>query len=281
MLTCYLYIPRAANCILNEGRLCVHHSIHRYRGIFCGSGLKTKPAAISLMQLHCLPMHILINPVSDFDREFRTVLIVDDTKEMADVLAEQVAASFSNVLAFTCYDPRIALEFIKHIYLDMIICDIDMPHIKGNKIIDAIKQMSPTTYTVTMTAHGAEMGFLAGLSKPDFFIDKSQAHPDVEKIVSKGLSEALERRENIISIEDLSDNNGDIHWRERIRICKKLGFQPGKYLLSRRKAKGVAAAILKHDLPKKELAQSAGFSTFQKMRSSIDSVLNFTDILLN
>jgi len=108
------------------------------------------------------------------------VLVVDDDPALLGSL--KVLLSFRlSIEAETCDSGRSALDRIRDVDFDAIICDIKMPQIDGLDLMKRVQEMRPSTPTLLMTGHGdhdlgvkaLNAGAYAFIQKPidrDFFL---------------------------------------------------------------------------------------------------------------
>lgn len=89
------------------------------------------------------------------------ILVVDDEKELADVLELYLVSDGYTV--YKCYTGKAALDCIAHTALDLAILDILLPDVDGFQICKKIRETS--YYPVIMlTAKGADMDKIMGLT---------------------------------------------------------------------------------------------------------------------
>ena len=71
------------------------------------------------------------------------ILIIDDNHETSQLVAEYLNSVGYDTTAIT--DPVDSFELIKSCFWDAVICDIEMPKIKGTDLIKVLKETSPDT----------------------------------------------------------------------------------------------------------------------------------------
>jgi DNA-binding NtrC family response regulator len=81
-----------------------------------------------------------------------TVLIVDDDASFRRVLEYQLKQAGYDVLK--AEDGKRALEIFAQNHCHAVLTDLDMPGLSGNELLNAIKQQSPDTPVVVITAYG-------------------------------------------------------------------------------------------------------------------------------
>ena len=83
----------------------------------------------------------------------RHVLIVDDKREMADMLAEALADEGYQVTPTS--SPRKALELLAADRFDAVVTDLRMPDVDGLALLTASRQSDPYRPVIVMTGYGA------------------------------------------------------------------------------------------------------------------------------
>jgi len=81
-----------------------------------------------------------------------TVLIVDDDSSFRRVLEYQLKQAGYDVLA--AEDGKKALEAFSQKRCHAVLTDLDMPELSGNELLKAVKQQSPDTPVIVITAYG-------------------------------------------------------------------------------------------------------------------------------
>lgn len=103
----------------------------------------------------------------------QTVLVVDDEKQIRDLVAEVLSPEYTVVEAG---DGQEAIEMLKHRRPDLIISDIRMPNLDGTQLLEYVKGNEITKYIpfvflsfkhdLEQEIHGYEMGSEAYIAKP-------------------------------------------------------------------------------------------------------------------
>lgn len=81
-----------------------------------------------------------------------TILIVDDDSSFRRVLEYQLKQAGYDVL--TAEDGKRALDIFSQTRCHAVLTDLDMPALSGNELLKAIKQQSPDTPVIIITAYG-------------------------------------------------------------------------------------------------------------------------------
>lgn len=101
-----------------------------------------------------------------------TVLIVDDEKRYADMLARRL--TLRGIASHACYDGCSALDILKSTPIPVVVLDLRLPDMYGLDVLEEIKADRPETIVVILTGHGSEkdreqsmaMGAHAFMNKP-------------------------------------------------------------------------------------------------------------------
>ncbi|WP_299977276.1 response regulator [Desulfobacula sp.] len=88
--------------------------------------------------------------------EHGNVLIVDDEKKFADMLAKRT--ELRGYHSEVCYDGRTALQWIKkHVdSVTLILLDLQLPDMYGTEVLTRIKEINPAIPVIILTGHGTE-----------------------------------------------------------------------------------------------------------------------------
>lgn len=101
-----------------------------------------------------------------------TILIVDDEKRYADMLAKRLM--LRGIASHACYDGRSALDILDSDPIPVVILDLRLPDMYGLDVLAKIKAGRPDTVVIILTGHGTEkdreqsmaMGACAFMNKP-------------------------------------------------------------------------------------------------------------------
>lgn len=116
------------------------------------------------------------------------ILLVDDEMIVRDFLAETLRRKNIDVVAVDCGQKAISL--LKETSFDMVITDMKMPDVTGFDVLRKVKELSPSTIVIVITAFGSienaveamRLGAFNYLIKPfspdsiEAIIDKAQEH---------------------------------------------------------------------------------------------------------
>lgn len=84
----------------------------------------------------------------------KTILIVDDNKDFADVFCDILKAN--NYDAESCYGGGQAIKLVGDSKYDIVFLDIRMPEIDGIETLKQVKKISPETKVIMMTGYSVD-----------------------------------------------------------------------------------------------------------------------------
>jgi DNA-binding NtrC family response regulator len=121
--------------------------------------------------------------------EKKTILVVDNEETMRETLLKILQREGYDIL--TAADGQAALEIIRERKVHLILSDVCMPRVDGNRLLKLAKAILPDVEIVLMTGHGkVEMG-LEALKEGAFdFIQK----PFTKLVLNKTVKQALEKQ---------------------------------------------------------------------------------------
>ena len=217
---------------------------------------------------------IFAHPDSNIFEEFSAVVVLDDDAMLCRMMCESLADRFRNTVVLGFIHPETSLPVINQLYFDIVISDINMPGLWGDKIIAQVKNISPTTFTAAMTGFSIETAYAAGKAQPDFFFDKNKGMDPLWPALEKGFKTAKERRERIFStyLDESLTAFSKPHWRERGELKQHLGFSLTEYFRSIRTIKAMALLKLKKNMTQEELAIISGHSSSQYLKENLKEI---------
>ena len=74
----------------------------------------------------------------------RRILIVEDDKAFADVISELLVGEGYSVLCITDGISAINMLSANHRHLDLVICDVRLPGLRGDRLADEVRRRFPT-----------------------------------------------------------------------------------------------------------------------------------------
>ena len=121
--------------------------------------------------------------------EKKMILVVDNEETIRETLLKILEREGYDVL--TAADGQAALEIIRERKVHLILSDVCMPRVDGNRLLKLAKAILPEVEIVLMTGHGkVEMG-LEALKEGAFdFIHK----PFTKLVLNKTVKQALEKQ---------------------------------------------------------------------------------------
>jgi DNA-binding NtrC family response regulator len=141
-----------------------------------------------------------LGPESGGHVEKKTILVVDNGETIRETLLKILEREGYNVL--TSEDGQAALEVIREHKVNLIISDVCMPRMDGNKLLKQAKSILPDVEIILMTGHGkTELG-LEALKEGAFdFIQK----PFTKLALHKTVKQALEKQAMAAEIRFLKE----------------------------------------------------------------------------
>ncbi|HTZ18113.1 MAG TPA: sigma-54 dependent transcriptional regulator [Dissulfurispiraceae bacterium] len=131
------------------------------------------------------------------------ILIIDDKKSMAEMLARTFQAEGFSVL--TAYSVKDGLKLVQQGELDVVITDLKLPDGDGIKVLKAAKEYFPLVPVILMTAHGSiELAVRAVKDGAYDFIAKPFNPDHLLIIVRRALAEGASRKENMVLKSEFS-----------------------------------------------------------------------------
>lgn len=122
------------------------------------------------------------------------VLIVDDEPNVTLVLANSLSKLNQNYTIETANSGARALELLQEHRYALVITDYKMPDINGLDIAAAIREVSPETQVVLMTAYGTQgLHEILGQVKLDGYLDKPFTLAQVREIVEQAVGKASQQ----------------------------------------------------------------------------------------
>jgi len=121
--------------------------------------------------------------------EKKTILVVDNGETIRETLAKILEREGYNVL--TAQDGEAAMRILRDQRVNVILSDVCMPRMDGNKLLKQAKSILPDVEVILMTGHGkTEMGLEALQAGAFDFIQK----PFTKLALHKTIKQALEKQ---------------------------------------------------------------------------------------
>jgi DNA-binding NarL/FixJ family response regulator len=215
-----------------------------------------------------------INPASNKDGPFQSVLVLDDTEETLEYLCTDIADRHKNALVCGCLKPNIVYEIFKHCFCDVFVCDMKLGETTGDILIKYAKAYYPKTFVVAYTSYLTELGPLAAQGVPDKLVHKTPGNMDIFfNAVMAGLSQG---RENRAKIEvKMGKHDKKEHWRNADKFKKSVGYSPTRYTKSFRKTEAIALRKLCPGMSWGKIAEKTGYVSVSKLKNDIFLFLPF------
>ena len=94
------------------------------------------------------------------------VLVVDDEKEFADVLAERL--QIRGYQAQACYSGKEALETLSKAAMDVVVLDLVMPEMDGISVLNEIKKLNAQIEVVMLSGKATHRDAIRGIQRGAF-----------------------------------------------------------------------------------------------------------------
>ncbi len=121
--------------------------------------------------------------------EKKMILVVDNGETIRETLVKILEREGYSVL--TAQDGQEALDILKEQRINVILSDVCMPRMDGNKLLKQAKTILPDVEVILMTGHGkTEMGLEALRAGAFDFIQK----PFTKLALNKTIKQALEKQ---------------------------------------------------------------------------------------
>lgn len=124
-----------------------------------------------------------------------TILVVDDEQGNLDSLKRIFQREGYEV--FTAANGRLGLDCLRENSINLVLCDVMMPHMDGLELLKAIKTIAPQTEVIMMTAYGnIERAVEAMKGGAYDFLTKPLKRRDIVRVVGKALEKVNLVQEN-------------------------------------------------------------------------------------
>ena len=132
--------------------------------------------------------------------EKKTILVVDNGETIRETLVKILEREGYNVLS--AEDGQAAMEVLKEQKVNVILSDVCMPRMDGNKLLKVAKSILPDVEVILMTGHGkTEMGLEALRAGAFDFIQK----PFTKLGLNKTVKQALEKQAMAVEMRFLKE----------------------------------------------------------------------------
>lgn len=135
------------------------------------------------------------------------ILIIDDEKNY--LLLLETMLTEEGYAVTTQQDPQLALDYLGESEVDVVITDMKMPQISGQKVLEEVKKHHPHIPVLIMTAFGSIDGAVEAMKCGAFdYITKPFSNDELLLSVSKAGKLAQAERENRLLRQSLEDRFG-------------------------------------------------------------------------
>ncbi|MEO5356404.1 MAG: sigma-54 dependent transcriptional regulator [Nitrospirae bacterium YQR-1] len=132
--------------------------------------------------------------------EFGKILIVEDERSMNEILRMLLEGEGYEV--FSAYDGKEGLEAVKKDIFDIVLTDIKMPLQTGFEVLKGVKEQSPETIVIMITAFGTTEDAIEAMKAGAYdYINKPFKIDEIRLIIKK----ALEKRRLSREVKNLKD----------------------------------------------------------------------------
>lgn len=136
-----------------------------------------------------------------------TILIVDDEKNTREGLKRGLEHNRYNILL--AEDGRSALELFSKERIDLMLADLKMPGMDGIQLMQKVKEISPSTLTLILTAYGTIETAVNAMKQGAYdFVTKPINLDEVDILVRRALSTRRVEQENIALRQQLEKRYG-------------------------------------------------------------------------
>ncbi|MFB3925721.1 MAG: sigma-54-dependent transcriptional regulator [Syntrophales bacterium] len=144
------------------------------------------------------------------------IMIVDDDRGMREFLEIMLAREGYEV--FCAASGKEALHLCRRDIFDLILTDLKMPGMDGINLLKEIKEMSPETMTVLITAHASGESAVAAMKEGAYdYIEKSFDVEDLKATIRDALAKRGVKKDDALFIKGLEEavGYGDIIGKSR------------------------------------------------------------------
>ncbi len=135
------------------------------------------------------------------------ILIVDDERSMRELLSIMLRKEGYEVV--TADDGETALRFIHGEIFDLVITDIKMHKIDGISVLRTVKEVSPETIVIVITAYATTETAVDAMKLGAYdYITKPFKNDEIRMVIQKALERRLLRKENILLRREIESRAG-------------------------------------------------------------------------
>jgi len=135
------------------------------------------------------------------------ILVIDDEQGMRDFLAIMLKKEGYEVVA--AENGEHALKAIQSEIYDLVITDVKMPRVDGIEVLRAVKEVSPETVVIVITAFASTDAAVQAMKLGAYdYITKPFKVDEIKLIIQKALEKHLLRKENILLRREIAARSG-------------------------------------------------------------------------
>lgn len=104
--------------------------------------------------------------MSQIVKKYYEIIVVDDVKSICNSIRREISIALHNRIdiGFRITDfqnPKTGMEYILNNNLDLLISDIKMPFISGEKLVEAVKREKPTLPIIVITGFATKENIIS------------------------------------------------------------------------------------------------------------------------
>ncbi len=135
------------------------------------------------------------------------ILIVDDEQSMRELLSIMLRKEGFDVVAAA--NGESAIKAIQSDIYDLVITDIRMPQINGIELLRTVKEVSPETVVIVITAFASTETAVDAMKLGAYdYITKPFKNEEIKLVIHKALEKRLLRKENILLKREIESRAG-------------------------------------------------------------------------
>lgn len=136
-----------------------------------------------------------------------TILIVDDEKNTREGLKRGIQHNRYNLLL--AEDAKEALEIFSTEKIDLMLTDLKMPGMDGIELMHKVKEISPNTLTIVLTAYGSIEAAVSAMKQGAYdFVTKPINLDEIDILIRRALSSRKIEQENVSLRQQLDKRYG-------------------------------------------------------------------------
>ena len=149
------------------------------------------------------------------------ILIVDDEKSMRELLS--IMLTKEGYLVSSADNGENALRAIQAEIFDLVITDIRMPAINGIELLKAVKELSPETVVIVITAYASTETAVDAMKLGAYdYITKPFKNEEIRLIIQKALEKRSLRKENLLLKREIESRSGFAHFVGKSESMQKI-----------------------------------------------------------